>query len=248
MQRITVSSLRLVGLVGLVGLAAQAGCLADTGDGAILLLRNIHPDTMCVGTGLATEASESSGALDLLVPSDYLFFAQMKSRITALTGQEDQRTIITTDAKIDIAFPGSTVFSASELAQFKTDGLTHFKSLFSQVIAPGGTSDAGFTLIPQALVRQIAAKGMTSSATFRIDAVATFSVEGQMAGSTVSSQTFTYPVTLGFGRVINSLGTCPLPKGTAAPRVGYSCNPYQDGIVDCCTTGTSYVCPATISQ
>ena len=239
-----------VGALAAVALsAALAGCLADTGDGGILVLRNIHPDTSCVGTGLDSEPTRSSGTIELAVPSSYVFFAQMKSRITALTGQEDQRTIITTGAKVDIAFPNSTVFSDTELAQLKSSGLTHFESLFSQVIKPGGTSDAAFTLIPEPLVRQVAAKAATSG--FSLDAVATFTVEGQMAGSKVTSQVFNYPVTLGLGRVVNVLGTCPLPKGTMVTHTGYVCNPFQDGVIDCCTNGTgaaqTLTCPATVA-
>lgn len=226
---------------------ALTGCLADTGDGGILVLKNIHPDAQCLGTGIETEAALSSGRLELRVATSYLFFAQMKSRITALVGQEDQRTIIATGAKIDIAFPNSTVFSAAELAQLKTDGLTRFESLFSQVIKPnGGVSDAAFNLIPAGLVRAIQAK-TTPTAEFSIDAVATFTVVGQMSGGTVTSQAFTYPVTIGNGLVVNLLGTCPLPKGTTGLHSGYVCNPYQDGVVDCCASGTSVVCPATVS-
>jgi hypothetical protein len=245
-RAIPVSLLATTGL-GLALSPMLGGCLADTGDGAILVLKNIHPDTTCVGMGLDTEPALSSGRIDTVIPSSYVFFAQMKSRITALAGQEDQRTIIVTDAKVDITFPGSTVFSAAELTQFKTDGLTHFKVPFSQVITPGGTSDAAFNLIPIGLVKEVAKKATTTG--FSVDSLATFTIEGQMAGSTVSSQTFTYPVTIGSNQVISVLGACPLPKGTATPHTGYACNPFQDGIVECCTSGpTTLTCPATVTQ
>jgi hypothetical protein len=42
--------------------------------------------------------------------------------------------------------------------------------------------------------------------------------------------------------IINDLGAC----GTkAAQNLGDPCNPYQDGIVDCCdTAGGGLICPA----
>jgi hypothetical protein len=239
------------GIVPLAVIAVVSGCAADSGDGGILVLKNVHPDTMCTTTSLETETSVSRGVLDIALRSDYLFIAQMKSRITALTGQEDQRTIITTGAKIDIAFPGSMLFSAAELADLKTSGLTHFKSLFSAPIAPnGGIRDGDFVLIPSALVDRIAAKADLTKA-FRVDAVATFTVEGDMSGETVASQPFTFPVTIGNGVTVDNQGPCPLPKTFGVPRPGYICNPAQDGVVDCCTTtttlGTTLTCPATVS-
>jgi len=249
MQRgIAVPTLGLI-LGGLILGAAPAGCVADTSDGGILVLKNIHPDTACVGTGIESEAALSFGRIDLLIPSSYLFFAQLKSRITALTGQEDQRTIITSGAKVDLTFSSTTLFTAAELAQLKTDGLTHFKALFSQVIKPnGGVSDAAFEMIPSALLEQIAVK-TAAMPNFEVEVVATFTVEGDMAGSTVTSQAFTYPVRIGYHQAINVAGTCPLPKGFGEVRKGYSCNPFQDGVIDCCgVVGGALTCPATVAQ
>jgi len=240
------------GIIPLAVISAVSGCAADGSDGGILVLKNVHPATMCMTNSLDTETSISRGELDLLQPSDYLFIAQMRSRITALTGQEDQRTIIATGAKIDIAFPGNTLFSEAELADLKTAGLTHFKSLFSTAIPPGALRDGDFVLIPVALVEQIAAKaGITSTTTspqVRIDAVATFTIEGDMSGATVTSQPFTFPVTIGNGLTINVGGGCPLAKGSTV-RTGYVCNAVQDGAVDCCTVGPGkpLMCPASVS-
>jgi hypothetical protein len=230
-------------VTAVIGALGATGCAADSGDGGILVLKNVRADVDCTSTSLSTETSVPHGSLDLLLPNDYLFIAQMKSRITALDGQEDQKTIITSDAKIDITFPGSTLFSASDLTTLHDSGLTHFKSLFTAPLAPnGGISDGGFTLIPLALVQAIAAK---AAATDRIEAVATFTIDGDMSGENITSQPFTYGVTIGTGIGINIAGTCPLPASFGMPRAGYSCNPAQDGGVDCCIqTNGSLLCPA----
>jgi hypothetical protein len=251
MQRRNVAPLGLA-LVALVG-----GCVADGGDGGILVLRNVVADATCSTLGNAAEVTRSHGTLDLLLGSGYRFIAQMKSRITALAGQEDQRTIVTSGANVDIAFPGSTLFSDSELADLKTSALTHFKSPFSQVIFPnGGVSDGFFDLIPGQLVQRIAAKSDLSKLV-RIEAVATFTIQGDMSGETVTSQPFSYAVTIGNELTVNILGDCPLPKATMV-HTGYACNAAQDGELDCCATRSnsmdrsivpgSLFCPAIVSM
>jgi hypothetical protein len=238
---------RVFPAAGLIVVAGLAGCAADSGDEAILILRNVHAEAGCVSDASDNELSVSRGSLDLLLPSGYLFIAQMRSRITALVGQEDQRTIITSGAKIDITFPGSQLFSETELADLKATGLTHFKQLFTAPLAPnGGVTDVGFELIPMELAGRIAARADLSKI-FRISAVATFTIEGDLAGDTVTSQPFTFPVTLGNNVSVNVPGPCDLPKAFGIPRTGYSCNPAQDGIVDCCTKAGGLVCPASVA-
>jgi hypothetical protein len=244
---------RNVAPMGLAVVALVGGCVADSGDGGILVLRNVVADSMCGTLGNATEASRTHGTLDLLLGSGYLFIAQMKSRITALAGQEDQRTVITTGANVDVTFPNSTLFNDAELAELKASALTHFKSPFSQVILPGGLSDGSFTIIPGELARRVAVKAGLSNQ-FRVEAVAMFTIEGDMSGERVTSQPFSYAVTLGNEVAVNVVAPCPLAKATMV-RAGYACNPAQDGVIDCCASRNgdtivpgSLVCPASVSQ
>ncbi len=228
-----------------LALVLLGGCMADSGD-SIFVVKNVFAED-CKPKAQDTETGITHGSLDLVLPSGYLFIAQMKSRITALAGQEDQRTIITSGAKVDITFPNSTLFNAAELAELKTSGLTHFKQLFSAAIRPnGGITDAGFELFPGELTVRVAAKAGASQL-FRIEAVATFTVEGDMSGQDVVSQAFSFPITLGNNVAVNVAGTCPLAKDFGTVRTGYACNPTQDGVIDCCTMGTELRCPATQS-
>jgi hypothetical protein len=238
-------------LAGLLGVAAVGGCTANNGDQPILVLKNVHADTNCTTTGLTSEPSVPHGTLDTLFPSDYLFIAQMESRIVAPMGMEDQRTIITQYAKVDVAFPNSTLFSASDLSNFEATGLTHFKSNFSTPLLPNdGIADGAFTLIPQQLVAQVAAKsgitGFQDPTEFRLEAEATFTIVGDLQGSTVESQPFVYGVTLGNHTSISSeMPPCPISSSGTTVPTGYACNPAQDGIVECCTSGDTLTCPAT---
>jgi hypothetical protein len=175
--------------------------------------------------------------------SGYVFVAQLKSRITALVGQEDQRTIFTSGANVDIKFPNSTFFSDTELTDLQNANLTHFKQPFTVPIVPGGISDVPFDLIPDALAERIAVKAGTAS-NFRLEALATFTVVGDMSGGDVSSQPFTYAVTIGNAIVVFNRGACSSLPDSFQARVGYACNLSQDDALDCCENGTSFTCPA----
>jgi len=231
-----------VALGGMLG-----GCVADSDDGGLMVMKNVAADDMCMVSPAETEKFISHGSLDLLLPSGYLFIAQMKSRITALDGQEDQRTIIVSHAKVDITFPNSQLFSDSELADLRTTGLTHFKQLFTAAVRPnGGLTDVGFELIPIELALKIATK-TDPGKFFRVEALATFTIEGDMSGEMVSSQVFAYPVTIGNQVMVSIPGTCPLPHDFGMPRTGYACNAAQDGVIDCCMNGNVLRCPANVA-
>jgi hypothetical protein len=236
------STLGIVGGgLGLGSAALAAGCAANGGDESIVVLRNVVPTAGCVLTAMDTEVGISHGALDVTGATGYLFAAQLKSRITAVASQEDQRTIFVEGANVDIAFPGTTVFSAAELADMKAKGLTHFKAQFSTIISPnGGLSDVGFELIPGEIAIALAAKQGFAP----VSADTSFTVLWTLAGGEVTSQTYHYPVTLMNGGFVHVTGQCSDLVSTFSPRVGNPCNPGQDGVVDCCLTDGIRMCPA----
>jgi hypothetical protein len=229
--------------LSLILATAVMGCTADDA-GGILVLKNVLADEECATTAADDEVGISHGSLEILFPSDYIFIAQMRSRIIALPGEESQRTIITSGARIDITFPGSTLFSAEELAELRSGGFTRFRQLFTAPIAPNsGVTDAGFVLVPQILVERIKAK-TTPGAPFQLQLLATFTVEGDMSGQEVESQQFSYPITVASNATVNVLGTCASIEEGEDVSTGYACNPFQDGNLDCCTVGTDLFCPA----
>jgi hypothetical protein len=230
--------------------ALLGGCSASGGDEAMLVLENVFASANCTTTPAQSEPGISHGTLDTSLLTGYLFIAQVKSRITALDGEQDQRTIVITGANVDITFPSSTVFSAAELADLKSKGLTHFFAPFSAPVTPnGGITDVGFELIPQQLTEAVAQKELSSGTAIRLESIEKFTMLGTMSGESVTSQEFTYSVTIGGGTTVRIVGTCPLPQGSATPSSGYSCNPGQDGAADCCSNGPGELptCPAVIS-
>ena len=231
-----------------IALAVSAGaCVADSGDEGILVLKNVAAGEGCMFLASEAEPSITHGSLDVALGTGYLFIAQIKSRITALDDQVDQRTVITNGANVDLTFPAPSTLSDAEIADLEAAGLTKYRQLFSAPLLPnGGIADAGFTLIPSAVTLAIADIAATRPQPFQVEALATFTVTGRMSDGDVASQPFAYPVTIGTGQTVNVVGQCPLPMGSIV-RNGYACNPGQDGVVDCCMEGTALRCPATIA-
>ncbi|MBA3539672.1 MAG: hypothetical protein H0T79_08570 [Deltaproteobacteria bacterium] len=239
-------------LLFILVLAPTGACVPDSGDEGILITKNVKPADGCLLTASVDEAFLGHGTMSSVLLNDYLFIAQMKSRITATDIQIDQRTIFTEGANVDLTFPNSTLFSADELAEMKASGLTHFKSLFSAPIAPnGGITDATFMIIPEALVARIGAKDANAQSfdpaapRFALEVVAAITVTGTLAGDAVDSNPYSYPVTITNRDVVQVAGTCPLPLGTV-PLLGNACGDLQDAPVTCCTDGDQLVCPATV--
>jgi hypothetical protein len=242
-----IARLIVFGAVG--ALVAGAGCLANGGDEGMLVLRNIVPmatTTGCTYNSTAAEFGLAQGSLSVTAPTGfqlvgYHVIAQLQSRITADTGQESQRTILLRGANIDIAFPGSPLFSAAELSSLASSGLTHFMAPFSGFLLPNGSlADAPFELIPADLAAAVGAKPNFTG----VQALATFQVVGALGGGDVTSQKFRYPVAFVPEKYIVDNGACSALSSSFKPRTGDLCNLGQDGATDCCTDQGHLVCPA----
>jgi hypothetical protein len=224
------------------------GCEANGGDEGLFVTKNVAPTgTTCTFTADEAEPFFSHGAITTqLGPTAYLINPQIKSRITALDTEVDQKTVITTGADVDVSFADSTVGSGID------SSLLHFREVFSAPIAPNdGITDAGFILLPEALVTAIGTAGGTGP--FEIEVITAFTIRGNMSGQDVSSQQFTYAVTVGNDLVTNVIpstldmnGNCHANTGVTI-RNGNPCNITQDEIVDCCTNmDGSLACPASL--
>jgi hypothetical protein len=200
----------------------------------------------CSFSSQETEVSLVRGTLDVSFMSGYVFIAQVKSRITAVAGQESQRTVFTRGANIDVTFPDASLFTAAELTALNAKNLLHFMSPFTAPISPnGGVTDVLFEVIPAELSAELTAKTGFMNTTAQIS----FTIAGDLAGGDVTSQKFQYTVTLlNRGLRINK-GLCTALSASFTPRTGSPCNLAQDGPVDCCDVIDSMsnvvnVCPA----
>jgi hypothetical protein len=236
----------VVGIAGLLVVGALAGC-TDGGDEGMLITKNVAPPLAggaCTFTGEASEPFLAHGAVDVHAEG-YFLFPQFESRIIADVADDPstmtQRTIIVTDADVDVSFPagglsGSMFTSPSPLV--------HFKELLSVPVAPNdGTSDGEIEVIHRELISAIVATNPTGDVEMLVDVTA----HGTMSGQTVSSQKFEYPITL-TNLVAAPIPMCPLPSGTIISQPGDSCAELQDEDVQCCSNSDgSLSCPATIA-
>ncbi|MGE0550557.1 MAG: hypothetical protein AB7O24_03125 [Kofleriaceae bacterium] len=230
--------------------AASLAACADSGDEGIQIVKNVAPpDDSCSFTSEETEPLIGAGTVHLFA-SQYWLHPQLTSRISADEGEESQRTVFTTGARVDIEFPDETLFSASEQEALRESGATHFESRFTVPIAPnGGRTDAAFVAIPTAFFDAVRAK-FAGSSNLNAIVITKSVVYGTLGGGggEVTSQPFSFPVTICTDCIVNVVGACPLPMGTMV-NGGNACNPFQDGVVDCCVTpNQSVVCPAQVAQ
>src|SRR6185295_9223594 len=106
----------------------------------------------CSFNSMETEVSLVRGVVDVTITGGYVLIAQLKSRITALAGQESQRTVFTRGANIDIACSYPNLFTATKIADLNARNLLRFIAPFTAPISPnGGVTHVLFELIPSEL-------------------------------------------------------------------------------------------------
>jgi hypothetical protein len=248
----------------LVAALAIAPACATHGDESIIITKNVASLTGCAFTSSTDEPGFPAGEISVFSGGGYQFHPQLESRIISditVPGADLQHTIIVEGADVDLTFADPTLgqgtgggFSASDIQMFHDSGLTHFEAPFSVNLAPNeGISDASFELVSRGLLDKItaavpAAVKIPRTVTFETTLLATITVFGDMSGDHVTSQPFSYPVTVCNDCVVNiASGVCPLPMGTVS-NIGNGCNAFQDGVLDCCLDGTgTLVCPAPVA-
>jgi hypothetical protein len=217
--------------------AFALGACADGGDEGMDILNNttVQTGTTCTLTGLTGQAFTSQGVISAASPTGYLATPLIESRITALMGQESQKTIQLQGATVHLSLPpGNTAAITLD------PGEAAFMAPFSGDLPPSGTVNVGFTLVPESVIAKVRALGTTSSVSVVVQA--NVQIFGQLAGSRINGTSWSYPVTVCNDCVVSVTGPCP---ATGTIRTGNPCNIFQDGAVDCCTSASGgLVCPA----
>jgi hypothetical protein len=214
-------------------LTLTSACAADNGDEGFNIVNNLAPESGCSLT--PGGAFLPRGLIDKQSTNPYVLTPEFSSRITSTPGVEDfQRTIQLRGANIEVINAQTGV------------SLGKFKSLFAASLSPMGSTTAAFDVVTPAMLQASGANGTT-----RVQLVAKITAFGALGGSgdTIDGVPFEYPITVCDNCVANVLGACPLPMGTTvSTNMPNSCNQYQDIMVQCCSTPTGVVCPATVSS
>jgi hypothetical protein len=236
--------LRLAALVPLTLVAC-----VDSGDEGIFVLNNtaVSGDS-CALTGSPSQAMVGHGIISVYSPVAYVMTPLVQSRIKSQENVDDiTKTVQLRGADIKLTIKAVSIERDGNFMVSQPETvLPGFQVLFSGALTPGGSVNAFVDLIPPGTIRQIA---QMSGADLNIDSLnsevlAEVVINGDLNGGSVESQPFFYPVTICNDCVIVNNGACPM--NVTAPRTGNACNPYQDGVVDCCVDASSnLICPGT---
>jgi len=205
-------------LVSALAFTLLVGC-ADKGDEGFFILNNTAAPMggSCTFTGDSGQPFTAAGEIAVKAPQGYFLTPLLESRITAVMGQEAQRTIHLEGANVTAAVANG---GASQ----------SYTVLFSGSLAPnGGTTNVGFEVLPTTTI-----KALVGTETKNVLVVATVEPYGSLGGGRVDGEPFQYPITIindGNGIVIDQ-GVCK--DLMAALITSNSCNAYQDGQIGCC--------------
>lgn len=237
-------------LVSLTTALLLVGC-ADQGDEGMVVIQNT-----AVGDGCKFSADVGAlfiprGQIYAGASIGYILTPLIRSRVTAIEGEgatdDLQRTIFLRSADVKLTLKAVTIDQGGVFmtSQPETE-FTPFSTLFSGSLPPSGLVNLAFEVLPPTIISQIkASSGVNTAAGQNLTAevLAEVTVRGEMGGDEVVATPFHYPISVCTNCVVVNAGTCPLANPTGA--TGNACNPFQDGVVECCTDASNrLVCPA----
>jgi hypothetical protein len=237
--------LRVAALIPL----ALVAC-ADSGDEGIYVLTNTAvTGESCALTGDPMQAMVGHGLINVNSPIAYVMTPLVQSRIQSVENVDDtSKTIQLRGADIRLTIKAVSIErDGNFMVTNPNTELPGFSVLFSGAIKPSGSVNAFVDLIPPGTLRSIAQMSGANLTTdsLNTEVLAEVTIKGDLGGDSVESQPFFYPVTVCNDCVIVNNGACPMT--VAEPRTGNACNPYQDGVVDCCVDASNnLICPGTI--
>jgi hypothetical protein len=231
--------------ITLGALALAAASCADNGDEVLLIIHNQVPDEGCIISGDATGVFKDDGILDVVGGTGYLFTPVIKNTAIADTTNEATRTAFVTGARVDLRFADPTIFSEQELSDLSKNGVTRFETPLGGGISPnGGTAPFSFDIVPSSLSTVLGDKLGTDTRK-RILILADVTMRAKLGGSTIESQTFTFPVAACAGCLVVNIGACAALPTEFDAVIGNECNPFQDGSTQCCQQADGgLICPA----
>lgn len=218
--------------------ALAVGCVGHDADAGMRILFNAAPGERCAVDG-ATDTFVSNGTIDSVSRFGYVFTPIVINDLVTVEGELlAPKTIFIEGANVDIAFYDADTFSSSDF-----DGsLLSFSVPSSGSIEPnGGRAAFAFEIVPPDLLT-----AMSPALLATPSRVTTLDVRVQMfgtrGGGSITSQQFRYPVQVCAGCLVADLGACAALAPGYMGATGGTCNPAQDGFLECCDDFA--VCPA----
>lgn len=211
------------------------GACVSHGDEGMVVLNNtsVASATSCSLTGDLSQPFQPSGTISIYSPSGYLVTPLIESRITADPTNPDQmvqRTIQLEGAHVHLSFPAGS-------QTVTTTAPMDFDALFSANLPPEGSANVAFELVPEQLIKDAS----NLAGTISVEVVASVTVYGSLSGNRIDASPWQYPVTICNDCIVQDIGTC---GSVTATNKGNPCNPFQDGLYDCCDMNGALYCPA----
>lgn len=225
------------------------GC-ANQGDEGMIVLNNTAVAGECTLSGDTGQPFISHGELYALGNNGYLLTPLIQSRVTTATGgsgatDELQKTIALRGADVSLSVEAVSVRNGdgSYTVTQPNKQIDPFSVLFSGSLPPNGSVNIGFEVItPATSQRILGLAGYVPGQLISVEVLAEVTIRGDLGGDEIKASPFLFPISVCTDCVVNNLGACP----QTGARAGNACNPFQDGIVDCCTgTNGLLICPAT---
>lgn len=230
------------------------GCANQGDEGMVVINNSAILGTECMLTSGTEQPFLPSGQIFALSPDGYTLSPLIQSRIAKSTSpgstgntQQDllQRTINLRGADVRLTLKASSIETGGAYSVDSTvRPLDEFGVLFSGSVGPEASANVLFEVMTPAQMRNILSMtGVNlSTSNLRAQVLAEVTIRGELGGDEVRSTPFSYPITVCTDCVVVNNGACPLT--VSAPRLGNACNPFQDGVVDCCVDASgALVCP-----
>ncbi|HEY1813513.1 MAG TPA: hypothetical protein VGG74_14275 [Kofleriaceae bacterium] len=210
------------------------GCVKNGADGMVILENDAPSGTACTFSGQTGQPTFSSGQIFAGSTNAYVLTPLIESRIEAGSGLEVDRSILLQGANVTLSASGVSLPTSS------------FSTPVAGSIPPGGTVNVSFPIIPVTDLQAFDISGSTQGLI-----TATVQIYGTEGGGTVDSEPFTYGVTVCPTGAPCVVQNNPVPSCTgfvSSGAGGNPCNAFQDGTVDCCKSGSDYVCPGVATM
>jgi hypothetical protein len=263
MTRLTTHGQRLgshvarLAVASAVALVSVAGC-SGTPPGEFIILQNQVPNTDCTIPAGLSAIYRSTGTLDvrLINPDGYLLFPVMQNNFPPPVGQTlDANRIALSSFNVDVDVPDDATGPIADLirndrasADPATLGKVQYGRLTSGSVASGGGfTSSSLEVFPAALAGDILTLNASQhvlSTTQTFTAIVKVHALGSTLVSSVTSDSFTYPIEICDGCLIDTAGVCPVP----APS-GNLCYVGQDAATGCCIQpDNSFTCPSQVAS
>ena len=234
--------LRLAALVPFTLVACVSG-----GDEGMYILNNTATTESCALNGSPDQPQRGHGLIHYQSPTAYVMTPLIQSRLQSAEGGDvTSKTIQLRGADVTLTLKAYSVESGGSFRSENPNTMlgAPFTVLFSGSLPPSGFVNTFIDLIPPAQLRMVAAAtgANVNADVFNAEVLASVVVRGEVGDDSIDTEPFLYPVTVCNDCVVVNLGACP----QAAVRLGNACNPFQDGMVDCCKDADGkLVCPAS---